>query len=180
MHATISFFFSTIVNMNRVEHACIINVWGFTEILPFFCFVFLTRQLMGDLRFCGTHFLWKLFWKKVLLLDQTGTGIYGEQPTLQVNSFVWEVQTKAAPQMLVYDNVSNQRQAFESVVELFFKRSIPGALSPVFGNVHRHFSLPDWPLLGLQGWSLAEGSTLFRFGVVVVVVFMVLGTRFGT
>ena len=43
---------------------------------------------MGDLRFCGTHFLSKLFWKKVLLLDQTGTGIYGEQPTLQVNSFV--------------------------------------------------------------------------------------------
>ena len=68
MHATISFFFSPIVNMNRVEHACIINVWGFTEILPFVLFCLPNTPAYGR-----SSVLWDSFSFKTLLEESSIT-----------------------------------------------------------------------------------------------------------
>ena len=34
----------------------------------------------------------------------------------------------------------------------FVKSSIPGTLFPILENFRRHYSWPNWPPLGLQGW----------------------------
>ena len=53
MHATISYFFPQIALIwKESKHVCIINVWGYTEILPFvlFCFVLLTSDSETNIR----------------------------------------------------------------------------------------------------------------------------------
>ena len=58
------------------------------EILPFGLFCFARSKIMGYFRFCGSIFTEESSRKKLSCATQSGTVIYGEQSSLQVNAFV--------------------------------------------------------------------------------------------
>ena len=82
------------------EGVCIINVWGYTEILPFVLSCFANTLNYGISSVCGPHFHWKLFSKTALLHCTTQTGTQ----SLQVSSFVGGSSHDVTAAILVFQN----------------------------------------------------------------------------
>ena len=80
MHATISYFFTLIVNMNKVETCMHNKCWGCTEMLPFV-------SIMGIFGF-GAPFSLKNLLEESSPALQTGTAIHSEQSSLQVKNIM--------------------------------------------------------------------------------------------
>ena len=82
------------------EGVCIINVWGYTEILPFVLYCFANTLNYGISSVCGPHFHWKLFSKTALLHCTTQTGTQ----SLQVSSFLGGSSHDVTAAILVFQN----------------------------------------------------------------------------